>query len=362
MKFEILVSDQYRFKFAEISGDNNPLHIDEDYASKTNFKKCILHGAFASGLFSRMAGMYLPGEKCLLTSMKLKFISPIYTPANLIVSAEIKRQNKDYGEVEVKIIDKKTNNLLTEGGYSFTYHYSKETVTEKDTSSETDIKSHKNKILVTGASGGLGQGILKKLGNKGIGVSLSKISNSIRVDSYSELSELKDLKNIQAIVHCAGPNPDNMRLTSLENPNSSIDHNICKPLEDIIALSKLLIKNGNSNASLVIIGSSFSSAGRHNWSMPLYSLSKSLIPNLTKILALELSRFDKKVIGVTYEMLDGGMNSKISNLSKQINSDRMLNGRLGSIEEASMQIKWILDNPNRLISGSLIDCTGGAIP
>ena len=37
MKFEILVSDQDRFKFAEISGDKNPLHVDENYASKTNF-------------------------------------------------------------------------------------------------------------------------------------------------------------------------------------------------------------------------------------------------------------------------------------------------------------------------------------
>ena len=219
-----------------------------------------------------------------------------------------------------------------------------------------------NKILVTGASGGLGENILKKLGNDAIGVSLSNISNAIRVKSYSELSELEDIRNIRAIIHCAGPSPDNQKLTSLENPKSSIDHNICNPLEDIISLSKLLIKNGILNSSLIIIGSSFSSAGRHNWNMPLYSLSKSLIPNLTKILALELSRFDKKVIGVSYEMLDGGMNSNISNISKQLNSDRMLKGRLASIDEASMQIKWILDNPNSLISGSLIDCTGGAIP
>jgi len=362
MKFEVLVTDQDRFKFAEISGDNNPLHVNQDYASKTNFKKCILHGAFASGLFSRMAGMYLPGEKCLLTNMKLKFISPIYTPANLIVSAEMKRQNKDCGEVEVQIVEKKTNNLLTEGSYSFINHYSKENTQENYSSSEKEVKPSGNKIIVTGASGGLGKDILKKLGDKAVGVSLSKISDSIKINSYSKLSKLEDFKDIKAIVHCAGPIPDNRRLTSLENPNSSINYHISNPLEDIISLSKLLIKNGNLNSSLIIIGSSFSSAGRHNWSMPLYSLSKSLIPNLTKILALELSRFDKKVIGVTFEMLDGGMNSKISNLSRQINSDRMLKGRLASIDEASMQIKWILDNPNSLISGSLIDCTGGAIP
>ena len=46
MRFEVSVSDEDRLKFAEFSGDKNPLHIDQEYASKTNFKKCIIHGAF----------------------------------------------------------------------------------------------------------------------------------------------------------------------------------------------------------------------------------------------------------------------------------------------------------------------------
>ena len=265
-------------------------------------------------------------------------------------------------KVEVSIIDKLTNNLLTEGSYSFIYHHS---IIEKANSSinqKKEPKPVKHKILVTGASGGLGKSVLEILGDKAIGISLSSNNNLKKVESYSKLSELEVFKNIEAIVHCAGPGPDNMSLTSIENLTNSVDRHISKPLEDIISLSKFLIKNGNKNASLIIVGSSFSSAGRHQWSMPLYSLSKSLIPNLTKILSLELSRFDKKIIGISYDMLDGGMNSKISKLSKQINSDRMLNGRLATMDEASMQIKWILDNPNSLISGSLIDCTGGSIP
>ena len=95
---------------------------------------------------------------------------------------------------------------------------------------------------------------------------------------------------------------------------------------------------------------------------PLYSLSKTLVPNLTKILALELSRHKRKIVGVTFEMLDGGMNSNLSLISKQINSDRMLSGQLASMEDAANQIKWIINNPSLLISGSVIDCTGGAIP
>ena len=61
-------------------------------------------------------------------------------------------------------------------------------------------------------------------------------------------------------------------------------------------------------------------------------------------------------------MIDGGMNSHLSIISNQINSDRMLKGSLTTMEDAAKQIEWILNNNEFLISGSLIDCTGGAIP
>ncbi len=362
MKFEVVVTDEDRLKFADLSGDINPLHVDAEYASKSSFKRCILHGAFGSGLLSRMAGMYLPGKKCLLVDIKMKFISPIFTPSTLIVSGDIKREDPNGGLVEVKILDKSTGKLLTEGSYSFLYHETKEKEKKSTTIQHNPLQKNNDVILVTGASGGLGQSLLSNLGEKAIGVSTSNSKNCITLDNYRELRDLEVFKNIKAIVHCASPSPDNIALSTLEDPENAIKRHISRPLEDVIALSKLLIKNGTDGSQLIIIGSSISSPGRHKWSMPLYSLSKSLVPNLTKILALELSRSNRKIIGVTYEMLDGGMNSNLSNIHKRINSDRMLRGELTSMKEASLQVKWILENPSYLISGSVIDCRGAAIP
>ena len=361
MRFEVSVSDEDRLKFAEFSGDKNPLHIDQEYASKTNFKKCIMHGAFSAGLLSRMAGLYLPGEKCLLTNLKMKFISPIFTPSILIVEGDLISENDTGGVVEVNIINKKTGKLLTNGSYSFLFH-SKEVTKKEYKYCQEGSENNNGNVLVTGATGGLGQSVLSLLDKKSIGLSLSESNNFIKLENYRNLNALEKFKEISTIIHCASPAPDNVPLTRLVNPEQSIDRFISKPLEDVLALSRLLINNGMDGASLIIVGSSFASAGRHSWSMPLYSLSKSLVPNLTKILALELSRHKKKIIGVTFEMLNGGMNSNLSDISKQINEDRMLNGELASMEEAAQQIKWIIDNPSLLISGSLIDCTGGAIP
>ena len=358
-QYQVLISDQNRIDFAHLSGDFNPLHVDSEYASSTEYGKCILHGAFSSGLFSRLAGMYIPGEKCVLTDMKIKFLSPTITPCELIVTGKTSRVDQFGGEVKVSIIDKMSGNLLTNGSYSYILHSS---IKKNDNSINNKNYKKDSIFLVTGASGGLGSNVLSILGNKARGLSLSNGEKFILLNSYSDLAPLEKYSNIKGIIHCAGPSPDNIELTSTYDLETSINNNISKPLKDIVSLSKFLIEKGVENAPLIIIGSSAASLGRHNWKSPMYSLSKSLIPNLTKILALELARHNKRVIGLTYELLDGGMNNNLSKISNQINADRMLTGELTSMGEAAKQVKWIIDNSSSLISGSLIDCTGGAIP
>ena len=64
--FTVDVTAEDAIKFAQLSGDWNPLHTDAEYASKTIYKTPVLHGAFSAGLISQMAGMHLPGKSCLL--------------------------------------------------------------------------------------------------------------------------------------------------------------------------------------------------------------------------------------------------------------------------------------------------------
>ena len=51
VQFQVAITDEDRITFAELSGDFNPLHTNQDYAATTEYRKCILHGAFSSGLF-----------------------------------------------------------------------------------------------------------------------------------------------------------------------------------------------------------------------------------------------------------------------------------------------------------------------
>ena len=64
--------------FSELSGDKNPIHLDEDYAKNTIFAKRIVHGALASSIFSSIFANTLPGPGSIYLKSKLLFLKPIY--------------------------------------------------------------------------------------------------------------------------------------------------------------------------------------------------------------------------------------------------------------------------------------------
>ncbi|CAM9255911.1 unnamed protein product, partial [Ectocarpus fasciculatus] len=73
--------------FATISGDNNPLHLDPDYASKTAFGGAIVHGILVSGLFSTLFGRTIHG--CVYLNQTLEFKKPVYVGANVLAKVEV---------------------------------------------------------------------------------------------------------------------------------------------------------------------------------------------------------------------------------------------------------------------------------
>lgn len=63
--------------FAELSGDKNPVHLDEAYASRTQFKGRIVHGMLVSSLFSTIFGTVFPGEGSIYLGQNLRFTAPV---------------------------------------------------------------------------------------------------------------------------------------------------------------------------------------------------------------------------------------------------------------------------------------------
>lgn len=359
-QFEVEVSNADALRFADVSGDWNPLHTDPGYAETTVYGRQVLHGAFSAGLISRLAGMYLPGKDCLLYGMKLRFVNPVFLPVKLLVSGKVISSANDVARVQATVSDAVTGMIYVDGGYEFGTHRMAK-MQKKTTTVSTDIDDDEI-ILVSGASGGLGNAVLRLLGNKARAVKRNKVSG--RFDMADMKTEGYDPRKTQisAIVHCAWPTPDNRRFIDLENPELSIEQQVAGPIRDIQFLSSLIAKSGIKNAPLILIGSTFADRGRHYFRMPLYSIAKSTIPAIVDVLSLELASKGKRCYGVVFDVLDGGMNKGISEATRLANADRSPWGELGSPEEAAEQILWLLNNHSKLISGSILTLSGGAIP
>ena len=88
-KFSVKINESLVNEFAKISGDYNPLHMDEQYAKSTKFGKRVCHGMLLGSFFSKMVGMYLPGKNALYFSQTLNFKLPCFINDEVAVEAEV---------------------------------------------------------------------------------------------------------------------------------------------------------------------------------------------------------------------------------------------------------------------------------
>jgi 3-hydroxybutyryl-CoA dehydratase len=82
-------------KFAEASGDMNPVHLDDDYASATPFGRRIVHGMLTASLISAILGNDLPGPGTIYLGQDLKFKAPVYVGDTVTARVELVKYRED---------------------------------------------------------------------------------------------------------------------------------------------------------------------------------------------------------------------------------------------------------------------------
>lgn len=90
--------------FASLSGDESPLHMDNEYAEKTEFGGRIIHGMLLGSLFSGIIGMLLPGKRALYLSQDLKFQNPLTIGETVEVSVTVSKKFDALKIIELETI------------------------------------------------------------------------------------------------------------------------------------------------------------------------------------------------------------------------------------------------------------------
>jgi len=113
--FERKISKQDVMDFARLSGDFNPLHVDEDFGKKSPFRNNIAHGMLVGSLFSALIGMHCPGENGVYMSQTLNFKKPIYHDDTVVVRGTIINKNDAINMITLKTEILKNGKVLFDG-------------------------------------------------------------------------------------------------------------------------------------------------------------------------------------------------------------------------------------------------------
>ncbi len=113
----VTITDEMVRAFAALSGDDNPVHLNDEFAAKTRFGKRIAHGMLLGALLSRVAGTKIPGPGTIVISQDIRYKEPCYIGDT--VTAEIKILHVRADKPIVKIASRVTNQhggILIDGG------------------------------------------------------------------------------------------------------------------------------------------------------------------------------------------------------------------------------------------------------
>jgi len=102
--FSRLITQKDVEDFARLSGDFNPLHLDEKYSKTTRFNGTIIHGMLAASLFSTLIGMHCPGKHALIINQEMNYIRPIRPNSLLKVVGEVTNKVESVKVIIIKTI------------------------------------------------------------------------------------------------------------------------------------------------------------------------------------------------------------------------------------------------------------------
>lgn len=112
--------------FAELSGDYNPLHFDEEFVKQTKFGKLVVQGGLTTGLLHALVAMDMPGPGTVFLSQNWKFTAPVYIDDTITAEAEIISLHDSKPVTQLAIVIKRQDGEIVLEGEAWCYTFSPE--------------------------------------------------------------------------------------------------------------------------------------------------------------------------------------------------------------------------------------------
>ena len=112
--------------FAELTGDYNPLHFDEDFAAQTKFGRLVVQGGLTTGLLHALVAMDMPGSGTVFLSQDWKFTAPVFIGDTIAAEATVMRVHATKPVCQLAVCVKRQDDKTVLEGEAWCYTFSAE--------------------------------------------------------------------------------------------------------------------------------------------------------------------------------------------------------------------------------------------
>jgi 3-oxoacyl-[acyl-carrier protein] reductase len=366
-------------KFVDLTGDDNKLHVDEQFASNTSFKKPVAHGMLGASFISTIIGTKLPGDGALWFSQSLEFLLPVRIGDDLTVSAIVtKKVDKDQIielNVEIKNQDRQT---VTKG-------VSKVKLVDFVSQVEpvSDAPKMQQVALVIGGTGGIGKAVCKQLAADGFKVLIhyfskkdsaeeikkniekhggqaytlqADITNAGERKNISDFLKRYDLQ-VDVLINCSSMKIPKIAMAELSW--NDFEEQINFHIRSTFEICKLFVTELAPNGKGKIINIGTLAADKPNTDWLHYITAKSALTGFTKALAFELGPKGVTVNMVSPGLTDTELTSNIPEKVKLITASQTPLRRLTTVEDVAGAVAFLASDKANFITGENIRVNGG---
>jgi len=379
-KLEHLLTQEDVKAFASLTGDFNPLHLDQEFAKKTLFQKPVVHGMLSAGFISTMIGMLLPGGGALWMSQTLEFLRPAFVGDKISIVAKVKQKS-----IATRILVLNIT-ITNQHGEELIVGESAVKMLEIKTEEKTMDKNSKKTILITGASRGIGAATALKLAGSGHAVIVNyfgskdqaqrvveeivkaggkAIALKANVADFDQVKDLfiaaeKSLGPIQAVVHCAAP--ENVPQPFNELEWNSFQEQIDVHLKGAFNCAKIALPNmvKEKSGDLVFMGTIYTD-GMPPGQQTRYITAKAALASLARCLAVEYGPKGIKVNVVAAGMTQTEMIAHLPDKVKMLTKMQTPLRKLAEPVDIANSIFFLLSPAASHITGETIRVSGGAV-
>ena len=101
--FTVTITEEMMDSFLNLSGDENPLHVDKEFALSQGYSDRVVYGLLTTSFISKLVGVLLPGRYCLLQGIELKYSKPVYVGDILIVRGVVDELHESVQRLSLKV-------------------------------------------------------------------------------------------------------------------------------------------------------------------------------------------------------------------------------------------------------------------